>query len=224
MFCRYCGNQQIDAKFCTSCGKPVDELAVQPTKAPTVLMEPSGSNADPPTGVATPPAARIVESVIPPDNSQPTNRTNVSVNVAGPQIIYQDESGSALFVRAIWFVFIGWWAGFFWITLAAILNWTIIGLPLGLMMFNAVPRVMTLKSRNVRLSISTNPDGTYVLTRSHLEQHPLWLRAIYFLLVGWWFSLSWAYAAYFIGLLIVTLPVSFMMFERIPAVTTFARY
>jgi hypothetical protein len=47
---------------------------------------------------------------------------------------------------------------------------------------------------------------------------------VYFILVGCWFSIVWALAAYAIGLLIVTLPLSFWMFDRMPAVTTLARY
>lgn len=224
MFCSHCGSQQVNTEFCTSCGTPLNQGLSEEPGASTQPMRPLGSEETSLPGVAAPTVPRIAEPILAPDMSQPGNSTNVSVNVAGPQIHYQDTSGSGLFIRALWFVFIGWWAGFFWITLAAILNWTIIGLPLGLTMFNAVPKVMTLKSRNVSLSITTNPDGTYVLTRSHLQQHPFWLRAVFFLLVGWWLSLAWAYAAYFIGLLIITLPISFMMFERIPAVTTLARY
>jgi len=146
------------------------------------------------------------------------------VNVAGPQIIYRPQEGPGLAVRAIWFVFIGWYLGFFWILLAALLNSTIIGLPLGLMMFNAVPKVMTLKSRNTQLSLTANADGTYTMAHQRREQYAFWIRAVYFVLVGIWFSIAWAMAAYAIGLLIVTLPISFWMFDRMPAVTTLARY
>lgn len=152
------------------------------------------------------------------------NATSVTVNVGGPQIIYQDSTGPGLLVRGLWFVFVGWYAGFVWITMAAILNSTIVGLPLGIMMFNALPKVMTLKSRSAQLGITANADGTYSLTRKHVDQRPFWMRALYFLLVGWWFSIVWAYAAYAIGLLVVTLPVSFLMFDRMPAVTTLSRY
>lgn len=146
------------------------------------------------------------------------------MNVAGPQIIYRPQEGPGLVIRAIWFVLIGWYLGFFWILTAALLNSTIIGLPLGLMMFNAVPKVMTLKSRNTQLSLTANADGTYTMAHQHREQYSFWIRAVYFVFVGIWFSIVWAMTAYVIGLLIVTLPISFWMFDRMPAVTTLARY
>jgi len=152
------------------------------------------------------------------------NSTNVAVNVAGPQIIYRPQEGPGLVVRAIWFLFIGWYLGFFWILIAAALNSTIIGLPLGLMMFNAVPKVMTLKSRNTGLSLTTNADGTYTMAHQRPEQYAFWVRAVYFVFVGIWFSIAWAIAAYVIGLMILTLPISFWMFNRMPAITTLARY
>lgn len=228
MFCGHCGGRQADGRFCTTCGRPLDELprqAIAPQRvaeaatwerpvASLPLYQPATPLAAEASG---PPVATLA-------GAPPRATTNVAVNVAGPQILYQDTSGPGLVVRAIWFVFIGWWIGAFWIGLAWALNLTIIGLPLGLMMFNAVPKVMTLKSRTVHLSMSQNADGTYLLKRSHVDQRRFWVRAVYFLVIGCWFSLLWAYAAYAIGLLILTLPISFWMFDRLPAVTTLARY
>jgi hypothetical protein len=66
---------------------------------------------------------------------------------------YPDGSGyfvnnnyqQSFVVRAVYFVFIGWWASLVWCVLAQLLCMTIIGLPLGLMMFNRLPEVMTLR-------------------------------------------------------------------------------
>jgi len=155
---------------------------------------------------------------------QAANETHVTVNVAGPQIKYQDKTGHSLLLRAIWFVFVGCWFGQVWLLTAWIFNVTIIGLPLGLLMVNKLPGVMTLRSRSEQLTLSTDSDGSYVLTKQHLDQRPFWLRALYFIFVGWGVSLLWAEAAYIFALLIVTIPLSFVMFDRLPAVTTLARY
>jgi uncharacterized membrane protein YccF (DUF307 family) len=183
-------------------------LAVDPVTVAERELQPVG-------GAVAAPAPRYLP---------PPPATNVTVNVAGPRLIYQDQTGPSLLVRALWFLFLGWYLGFVWILLASALNATIIGLPLGVMMFNALPKVMTLRPRNVRMQVTANPDGTYTMTRVHLEQRPFWARAMYFLLIGWWFSVAWALTAYLIGLLIVTLPISFWMFDRVPALTTLARY
>jgi uncharacterized membrane protein YccF (DUF307 family) len=194
------------------------------TEAQAPVLAQAENLAPVPTALSTispQPAAAYEYPVTHPDVA---SSTNVAVNVAGPQIIYQPDQGPGLLVRAIWFLFIGWWVGFYWILIAAVLNSTIIGLPLGLMMFNAVPKVMTLKSRNTQLNLTANADGTYTMSHQRPEQYRFWVRAVYFLFVGVWFSIVWALAAYAIGLLIVTLPISFWMFDRMPAVTTLARY
>lgn len=237
MFCPQCGSTQDQGVFCTSCGRPLGEVPVQTRRMPDTLSDPERygmQTRDAETGTVdlvpalspasslAEPAATAVSTV--PDPYGMHRSTHVSVNVAGPQIICQDKSGPGLLPRGIWFVFIGWWAGWFWITAAAVLNWTIVGLPLGILMMNAVPKVMTLKSRDTRLNLAANADGTYTLTRQHLAQHPFWARALFFVFIGSWLSLVWAWTAWAIGLFIVTLPVSFWMFDRVPALTTLARY
>jgi hypothetical protein len=52
------------------------------------------------------------------------------------------------------------------------------------------------------------------------------LRAVYFLLIGWWFSAVWLLLAWVLTLVTggLALPLSFWMFDRVPALTTLARY
>jgi uncharacterized membrane protein YccF (DUF307 family) len=119
---------------------------------------------------------------------------------------------------------LGWWIGQFWLGLAWLLNVTIIGLPVALATINKLPKMMTLKSQQVQLELGTNAAGTYTLTRKHIDQHPFWMRALYFVFVGWWASLLWAEVALLMCVFIVTMPIGFVMFNKMPAVTTLARY
>jgi len=50
------------------------------------------------------------------------------------------------------------------------------------------------------------------------------LRAIWFLLVGWWLGAIWMAASWFISLPIVTLPIGIWMMNRIGGVMTLLRY
>ncbi len=54
-------------------------------------------------------------------------------------------------------------------------------------------------------------------------QRPLLLRALYFLLIGWWFSGLWLAAAYLALISVVGLPLAFWMYGRVGAVTTLYR-
>jgi uncharacterized membrane protein YccF (DUF307 family) len=47
--------------------------------------------------------------------------------------------------RALWFLFVGWWACGIALSIAYVASLTIVLLPVGLMIFNRVPAVMTLQ-------------------------------------------------------------------------------
>lgn len=53
---------------------------------------------------------------------------------------------TSMAVRMIYFVCIGWWLGMFWLGMALVFCCTIIGMPIGIMMLNRLPAVLTLKS------------------------------------------------------------------------------
>ncbi len=127
-------------------------------------------------------------------------------------------SGPNLLIRALWFVLVGWWLGGIVISLAWLLNVTIIGLPLGLYLLNRLPTIFTLRPQEQ--SVRLTPAGEW---RQGTEQQPFLIRAVYFLLVGWWFSGLWLAAAYGIGVTIIGLPLAFIMFNYAGAVTTLYR-
>ena len=132
--------------------------------------------------------------------------------------------GPGCLVRVLYFIFIGSWLGLIWILAAWFFNLIIIGLPLGLAMINSIPQVMTLRPVRVQTSVVVK-DGAPVLRQTAVEQHPFLLRGLYFILIGFWFSFVWMLLAWVFLLLTfgLALPLSFWMFDRVPAVTTLAR-
>jgi uncharacterized membrane protein YccF (DUF307 family) len=58
---------------------------------------------------------------------------------------------------------------------------------------------------------------------SGVRQRPFLLRAIYFVLIGWWLSGLWMAVAYVMLISIIGLPIAFWMYGRIGAVTTLFR-
>jgi len=69
-------------------------------------------------------------------------------------------------------------------------------------------------------------DGKVVYRETSLPPHPFLLRALYFILIGWWFSAIWLILAWLLtGLSLgLGLPLAFWMFDQVPAITTLARY
>ena len=50
----------------------------------------------------------------------------------------------SLGVRAVYFVFVGWWLGWLWANVAAFLAITVVGLPIAIPMFDRLPYVTSL--------------------------------------------------------------------------------
>ena len=60
---------------------------------------------------------------------------------------YEVQQGPGLLVRALWFIFIGWWLTGVVSAIAWVAMVTIIGLPLGIWLINRIPTVITLRPR-----------------------------------------------------------------------------
>ncbi len=142
---------------------------------------------------------------------------NGSVSTQPGSILVRDR-GPSLLVRVLWFVLVGWWLGGIVSAFAWVLNATIIGLPLGLWIINRLPTLITLRPQEADWVVTLDGD-----VQGAVRQQPFLLRALYFLLVGWWFSGLWMALAYLFLLTIVGLPVAFWMYGRVGAVTTLYR-
>lgn len=138
-------------------------------------------------------------------------------------VVVTKSSGPGCLVQALWFIFIGWWVGGIAITLAWFLNVIIIGLPLGMMILNNIPKILALQNPDTQVTAVTK-DGVTTITTTEPKQRSFLLRAIYFLVIGWWLSGIWLGFAYVISLLIITLPLTLQMFRMTPALTTLRRY
>lgn len=150
----------------------------------------------------------------------PMQQVNVSVNVGN-----QRQHG--FLARALYFIFIGSWLGYFWLMLGFGLCAFIVTIPLGLAMLNRIPQVMTLRSSsanatqtNVNVSTGYGYTNVNVNVQSGVRQSSFLVRALYYCFIGCWLGFLWANIAYFLCLMIVTLPLGVMMFNRLPAVLT----
>lgn len=139
-------------------------------------------------------------------------------------ISVQTQKNPGCLVQLAWFAFVGIWLGQAWMVAAWILMVTIVGIPLGVMMLNMLPKVMALRTPgDPRVLVSVRPDGRVTTRPAEKPQVNIILRALYFLLVGWWLSALWMEAAYAICTSIIGLPVGFWMFDRVPALLSLRR-
>lgn len=132
--------------------------------------------------------------------------------------------GMPFIIRVLWFFLVGWHVTLYWIVAAWLFNLTIIGMPLGVWMLNRVPLVLTLRLQQ-GYNTAIQRDGELVdWYYEDTPQRPWLIRLVYFVLIGWWFSLAWSLLAWLLCVSIVGLPFGVWMFNRLPEVTTLMRH
>jgi uncharacterized membrane protein YccF (DUF307 family) len=162
---------------------------------------------------ATPEPAVVPPATVPTD-----------VNARSTQMVVGTRQGPGFLARAVWFVLIGWWLTAIVIVVAYALALSILGLPFAFYLFNRIPAFLTLRGRSKTYEVETMADGRRYLTAANVQQRPMLLRAIWFILIGFWFGAIWMALAYVLCVLIVTMPFGLAMFNRVGAVMTLLRY
>jgi uncharacterized membrane protein YccF (DUF307 family) len=154
-----------------------------------------------------------------PPQQAPQMNTFVNVNV--------QQSGPGFLVRALYFLFIGWWLGWFWLNIGFAFCAFIVTLPLGLIMLNRVPQILTLRPGGQRTNVqiaTTMANGMMVnnvnINIGQTQQYNILIRAIYFLFIGCWLGWIWANVGYFFCLTLLGLPLGLIMLNRLPMVLT----
>lgn len=155
------------------------------------------------------------------DQDEPSGQTvNQNVNVT----ISQEDTSPSVIVRGVYFLLFGWWASGVWLSIAWFLNLTIIGMPFGIKMINFVPKIVSLKDRTIETAQTMDADGNITINQGTSEQYSLLLRAVYFLLVGWWASAIWMFFAWLVSITIIGLPLAVWMYDRLPFIVSLYQY
>ena len=168
-------------------------------------------------------AAALPQQYIPAQQPMYPTQVNVQVSApAAPQIVIQVKQ-HGLFVRALYFLFVGWWLSGWAILAAGVCIASIVLMPAGLAIVNRIPQIMTLRPRSTAVNAALLADGSMQYTVGNAEQRNLAVRAVYFCLVGWWAGMFAMTAAWVLSVLIVTMPLGLMIINRAPAVFTLRR-
>jgi len=223
MRCTSCDHlNPADARFCTSCGSTFTTTATVPLQVQPAAPVPAPLST---TMAASAPVAAAAPLPALNQTINVTVQAPAAAPAAAPVIVLaQQAAGPGCIVRALYFCCIGLWLGFFWTGAAWFLLVTVIGLPLGILMLNRIPQVMTLKPVRTQTQVTT-VGGVVMVSQGKVSQQTFWLRALYFIAIGWWLSGLWLGAAW--GLVGITfglgLPLAFWMIDRTPAIVTLAR-
>jgi uncharacterized membrane protein YccF (DUF307 family) len=102
----------------------------------------------------------------------------------------------------------------------------IVTLPVGLLILNRLPQIMTLQPPTQRMVTNVSVTGSTVNVHMGVvgvQQRPFLVRAIYYIFVGWWVGYLWATIAYCFCLTFLGLPLGVLMINQLPAVLTLRR-
>jgi uncharacterized membrane protein YccF (DUF307 family) len=141
----------------------------------------------------------------------------------GPSGVLEVKTGPHVLLRFVWYFLVGWWVTGIAMAVAWLAAIVIVGLPLSFWLVNRIPTMLTLRPRREQYLMVMGADGVTRMQKLATEQSNVFLRIVYFVLVGWWLSALWMAASYVLMLTILGIPLGMMMVNRIPFVFSLHR-
>jgi len=124
--------------------------------------------------------------------------------------------GPGCLISVLWYLFIGWWLSGLAVGLAWLCMLTVVGIPAGVAIINMLPKIVALREPgNSGLQVVV-VGNTTVIGEAAVKQHNILVRALYFLLIGFWFSALWMSLAWLACATIIGMPLGFWMFDKTP--------
>lgn len=212
-YCTICGAPAAaESTFCARCGRA---LEIPSFGALTAYCRDCGGEVAlgdahcARCGAPQPP--NTAPPATPPDRA-PTEPTQIGdQSVAG-------EAG-----QIAWFLFVGLWLSLAVTVFAWLVTITVVGQPAGRWLARRVPTVLTLRPPKAVPDLPARPVGPPALAEERPEQIAFSARAVYFVTVGWWASLVWLLLAWVLAILVIPIPLSEWMFDRLALITTLER-
>ncbi len=138
-------------------------------------------------------------------------------------ILNERAGGPGLLVRALWYLFVGWWLTGIVMFVTYLSFIVVIGIPVGLWLVNRIPTFLTLRPRRDVWQTTIEADGTVRHEKVRVEQSNLLVRLLWLVLVGWWLTGLAMAVAYFCMLTILLIPAGLMLVNRLPRILTLHR-
>ncbi|MGI6376462.1 MAG: YccF domain-containing protein [Anaerolineae bacterium] len=141
--------------------------------------------------------------------------------------INQSKKQPGCLGQLFWFLFIGWWASAIAVSLAYFCMLTIVGIPLGIAIINKLPKIIANRepqSAQGGVTVVATAQATVVnVGGGQTQQQSFVIRAVYFLLIGWWLGGLWMSLAWVICCTVIGLPLGLPMFDKAPAIMSLHR-
>jgi uncharacterized membrane protein YccF (DUF307 family) len=200
---------------------PVDQT-LEPI--PALALPPIDNTGIPLASAVAPISLEAVAPYVAPQPPALPIQTVVVAPTPRPTVTFSDTRGGPnILIRIVWFVFVGWWASLVFITLALLVTYTIVGIPIGIWLLNRIPQVTTLKLDKTMFTVRVDAEGNTDIRLSQAQQRVWWQRTLWFVLVGWWLTAFWLYAAWILCLTVIGMAIAFPMFGFTGKILTLKR-
>jgi len=121
-----------------------------------------------------------------------------------------------ILLRIVYFLLIGWWLGLLAGAVGYLLCASFIGAPLGVLIFNRYPQILTLRPIK---GISVRDMSGRTMNVPHQEINLL-VRILYFLVIGWWLGALALKVGWILCITIIGMPLGLVILNRLPLLMT----
>lgn len=134
-------------------------------------------------------------------------------------IVINQDHGTNIILRFFWMIFIGWWlSGIFWLV-GVILTLLIVTSPLGMVVMQKIGWAFSLYKDVKDPTIVVAGNTTIIIEQ---QQTSFVIRYLYFIFFGWWIGFIALMVAWILGVIIIGLPVSILIMNRMGKIITLA--
>ncbi|MDP6725469.1 MAG: YccF domain-containing protein [Arenicellales bacterium] len=134
-------------------------------------------------------------------------------------VVIEQQGGTNIVIRFLWMLFIGWWLSGIFYMVGAILTLLIITSPLGMVVMQKLGWAFSLYEEDSGSTVIHAGDTTIVTQKKNTN---FVVRYLYFMFIGWWVGLIAMSIAWILGIIIIGLPLSIMIMNRMGKIMTLA--
>jgi len=116
-------------------------------------------------------------------------------------------------------LFIGWWLSGIFYTVGVILTLLIITSPLGMIVMQKLGWAFSLYKEDSGSTIIHTGDTSVIIQQKNIN---FVVRYLYFIFIGWWIGLIAMGIAWVLGIIIIGLPLSILIMNRMGKIMTLA--
>lgn len=134
-------------------------------------------------------------------------------------VIINQDQGTNIVLRFLWMIFIGWWLSAIFYIAGIILTLLVVTSPLGMVVMQKMGWAFSLYKESHDPTIIQTGNTTVIMEQQGTS---FIIRYLYFIFIGWWVGFIALIIAWILGIIIIGLPFSILIMNRMGKIMTLA--